>query len=172
MIAIGTFGLIASAILSYVYLSTSSYVRSRSDRAIMTEFLSLQGAYQRSGRDGLVALIQQRIADKSFADNVYSLVDPSLAVLGGNLKAWPSTVTAASGWTEFRARGPFPSATSQPLLRAMVETFPSGDRLLVGRDISDVDGFADHIKTAVMLAAALRFALASMARILEPRRAG
>jgi signal transduction histidine kinase len=170
LIAIGTFGLIVSVIFSFVYLSTSSYVRSRSDRAIMTEYLSLHDAYQRSGRDGLVALIKERIADKSFAENVYILVDPSLAVLGGNLKAWPSTVTAASGWTEFRAREPFPSATNQPLLRAMVETFPSGDRLLVGRDISDLDSFADHIKTAVILAAALIFALAGMASILVTRR--
>ena len=36
LIAIATFGLIVSAILSYVYLSTSSYVRGRSDRAIMS----------------------------------------------------------------------------------------------------------------------------------------
>jgi signal transduction histidine kinase len=170
LIAIGTFGLIVSVIFSYVYLSTSSYVRSRSDRAIMTEYLSLHDAYQRSGRDGLVALIQQRVADKSFAENVYSLVDPSLTVLGGNVKAWPSTVTAASGWTEFRAREPFRSATNQPLLRAKVETFPSGDRLLVGRDISDLDSFADHIKTAVISAAALIFALAGMASILVTRR--
>ena len=55
LIAIGTFGVIVSIIFSYVYLSTSSYVRGRSDRAIMTEYLSLQGAYQRSGRDGLIA---------------------------------------------------------------------------------------------------------------------
>jgi signal transduction histidine kinase len=170
LIAIGTFGLIVSVIFSYVYLSTSSYVRSRSDRAIMTEYLSLHDAYQRSGRDGLVALIQQRVADKSFAENVYSLVDPSLTVLGGNVKAWPSTVTAASGWTEFRAREPFRSATNQPLLRAKVETFPSGDRLLVGRDISDLDSFADNIKTAVISAAALIFALAGMASILVTRR--
>jgi hypothetical protein len=132
LIAIGTFGVIVSVIFSYVYLSTSSYVRSRSDRAIMTEYLSLQGAYERSGRDGLIALIQQRIADKGLADNVYILADPSSAVLGGNLRGWPSTVTAARGWTEFRAGEPLPGATNRPLLRAMLETFPSGDRLLVG----------------------------------------
>ncbi len=79
LIAIGMFGMIVSALFSYVYLSTSSYVRSRSDRGIMTEYSSLQRAYERSGRDGLIALIQQRIADESFADNVYILVDPSLA---------------------------------------------------------------------------------------------
>src|SRR5205823_2919451 len=69
LIAIATFGVIVSALFSYVYLSTSSYVRGRSDRAIMTEVSSLRAAYERSGRDGLIALIGQRIADKSFADN-------------------------------------------------------------------------------------------------------
>ncbi len=170
LIAIGTFGVIVSAIFSYVYLSTSSYVRGRSDRAIMTEYLNLQGAYERSGRDGLVALIQQRTADQSFADNVYILVDPSSAVLGGNLGAWPSTATAARGWTEFRAPEPLPNGTNQPLLRAMLETFPGGDRLLVGRDISELDSLTDQIKTAVISGVALIFVLAGVVSILVTRR--
>ena len=170
LIAIGVFGMIASAILSYVYLSTSSYVRSRSDHAIMAEYSSLQDAYVRSGRDGLIALIQQRIADKRFADSVYILVDPSSAILGGNLKAWPSTVTTTRGWTEFRASEPLPNTTNRPLLRAMLGTFPSGDRLLVGMDISDLDGFTDQIKTAVISCVALIFVVAGVASILVTRR--
>jgi signal transduction histidine kinase len=170
LIAIATFGVIVSAIFSYVYLSTSSYVRSRSDRAIMSEYLSLQDAYARSGRNGLIALIQQRIADKSFADNVYLLVDPSFAPLGGNLEAWPSTVTAERGWTEFRAGEPLPNATGRPLLRAMLETFPRGDHLLVGRDISEFDSFSDQIRTAVISGVALIFVIAGVASILVTRR--
>ena len=170
LIAIATFGVIVSAIFSYVYLSTSSYVRSRSDRAVMTEYLSLQDAYARSGRNGLIALIQQRIADKSFADNVYLLVDPSFVPLGGNLKAWPSTVTAERGWTEFRAGEPLPNATGRPLLRAMLETFPRGDHLLVGRDISELDSFSDQIRTAVISGVALIFVIAGVASILITRR--
>ena len=163
LIAIGTFGVIVSAIFSYVYLSTSAYVRSRSDRAIVTEYLSLKSAYERSGRDGLIALIQERIADGSFADNVYILADPSLVTLAGNLKIWPSTATAAEGWIEFRAPEPLPNATNRPLLRAMLGTFPSRDRLLVGRDISELDGFADQIKTAVISGIVLIFVLAGVA---------
>jgi signal transduction histidine kinase len=171
LIAIGAFGVIVSAIFSHVYLSASSYVRSGSDRAIMTEYLSLQGAYEQSGRDGLIALIQQRMADKSLADNVYILADPSLAVLSGNLKGWPSTATkVARGWTEFRAPEPFPNVTNRPLLRAMLETFPNGDRLLVGRDISELDSFTDQIKTAVISGVALIFVLAAVASILVTRR--
>jgi signal transduction histidine kinase len=168
LIAIGTFGVIVSAIFSYVYLSTSSYVRSRSDRAIMTEYSSLQGAYERSGRDGLIALIQQRIADKGFADSVYLLADPSLANLVGNLRAWPPA--APKGWTEFRAPEPLPNATSRPLLRAMLETFPNGDRLLVARDISDLDSFTGQIKIAVISGVILIFVIAGVTSILVTRR--
>jgi signal transduction histidine kinase len=170
LIAIGTFGLIVSAIFSYVYLSTSSYVRSRSDRAIIAEYSSLKGAYERSGRDGLIALIQARVADSNYADNVYLLAAPSLAVLAGTLPAWPSTATSTSGWIEFREQDALPHATSQPLLRAMSGTFQSGDRLLVGRDISELDGFADQIKIAVISCVALIFILAAVASILVTRR--
>src|SRR5580692_10508870 len=86
LIAIGTFGLIVSGILSYVYLSTSSYVRGRSDRAIKSECSDLLAANDRIGRDGLAALIKQRVADGNWADHVYLLVDPSLAPLAGNLQ--------------------------------------------------------------------------------------
>jgi signal transduction histidine kinase len=170
LIAIGSFGLIASAILTYVYVSTVSYVRSRSDRAIMTEYSSLQAARDRSGRDGLIALIAERIADKSFADNVYLLVDSAGISLGGNLGAWPSTAAAERGWTEFRAPKPLPNATGQPLLRAMLGTFPDGERLLVGKDISDLDSFSDQIKVAVISCVALIFSVAAVASILVTRR--
>ena len=170
LIAIGTFGLIVSAIFSYVYLSTSAYMRVQADRAIMTEYASLQEAYEQSGRDGLTALVRQRVADRSFADNVYLLADSSLAVLAGNIGAWPSSVTASGGWTEFRSTEAPGGATERPLLRAMVQTFPNGDRLLVGRDVSELDGFADQIETAVILVIALIFLLAAVASVLVTRR--
>jgi signal transduction histidine kinase len=169
LIGIGTFGVIASAIFSYVYLSTASYVRSRSDRAIMTEYSSLRDAYERSGRDGLIGLIGQRTSDKGFADKVYLLVDPTSAVLAGNLKAWPS-VAAASGSMEFRAQEPLPGTANRPLLRGMVETLPGGERLLVGTDITDLDSFTDQIETAVILSIALMFLIAGVASILVTRR--
>ena len=170
LIAIGSFGVIVSAIFSYVYFSTSSYVRSQWDRAIMTEYASLRSVYERSGRDGLIGLMQQRLADRSFAENVYVLADPSLVAQAGNLKAWPPTGTAAGGWTEFRSPKPGPTATNPPLLRAMFATLPNGDRLLVGRDISDLDSFTGQIKAAVISSVALIFVLAAVASILVTRR--
>jgi signal transduction histidine kinase len=169
LIAIGTFGVIVSIIFSYVYLSTISYVRSRSDRTIQTDYATLRDAYERSGRDGLTDAIRRRMAYRGSADRVYILVDASSAVLAGNLKAWPSSVTATSGWTEFRAPPPT-GTTNEPLIRAMLETFPSGDRLLVGRDISDIDSFTWRIEAAAISGIALIFVLAGVASVLVTRR--
>jgi signal transduction histidine kinase len=163
LIAIGTFGVIVSAIFSYVYLSTSTFVRSRSDRAITAEYMDLRDVYGRSGRDGLISLIRQRTSDTAFAGHAYVLSDRSSAVLAGNLGEWPATATAPSGWTEFRAPG-------GPLVRGMIDTFASGDRLLVGRDISDLDGFAGKIETAVISGVSLIFVLAGVASVLVTRR--
>lgn len=52
----------------------------------------------------------------------------------------------------------------------MLQTFPNGDRLLVGTDISDLDSFADQIRAAIISAAALLFVIAGVASILVTRR--
>ncbi|UFX43877.1 hypothetical protein HAP47_0032415 [Bradyrhizobium sp. 41S5] len=166
LIAIGAFGLIVSVIFAYVYWSTLSYVRDRSDRAIMTEQASLDDAYARSGRDGLTALMAQRIANKG--DQVYLLVGPGSVVLAGNLKQWPAD-TAVDGWTEFRTSLPqLPSGTA--LVRAVTKTLPGGDRLLVGRDISDLDGFMAQIRAAGIAVVVLIIGLAAAASIGVTRR--
>ncbi|WP_316393989.1 sensor histidine kinase [Bradyrhizobium sp. 33ap4] len=168
LIAIGVFGLIVSAIFAYVYWSTLSYVRDRSDRAIRTEQASLDDAYARSGRDGLTALIAQRVADKGFADHVYLLVGPGSTVLAGNLRQWPAGA-AEKGWAEFRAS--LPQLSSGPsLLRGVTETLSNGDRLLVGHDISDLDGFMAQIRAAGIAVVVLIIGLAAAASIGVTRR--
>jgi signal transduction histidine kinase len=170
LIAIGTFGVVVSAILTYVYLSTASYVRGRSDRAIQIETSSLRAIYARSGRDGLIDAIGRRVVYRSFADHVYVLVDPSSTVLAGNLKAWPQAAAGPSGWVEFRLTSSIPNTAGQPLIRGMTETFPDGDRLLVGQDISDLDTYTAQIKTAVIAVVGLIFVLAGLASVLVTRR--
>jgi signal transduction histidine kinase len=167
LIAIGTFGVIVSAIFGYVYLSTSTYVRSRSDRAIIAEYMDLRDVYERSGREGLIGLIRQRTSDKAFAGHIYILADPSSAILAADLGEWPPAATAPSGWTEFRASG---ASGGGPLMRGLINTFASGDRLLVGQDISDLDRFAGQIKIAVISGVSLIFLLAGVASVLVTRR--
>ncbi len=166
LIAILGFGVIVAAIFAYVYVSTSSYVRGRSDRAIVAEFASLQATYQRAGRAGLIAVISERVADHSFADNLYLLTDPAGPVLAGNAGAKSMPADEAHGWQEFRV----PGTNGSPLVRAMLERLSNGDRLLVGRDISELDHFTDHIRLALGSSLALIFVITGVATILVTRR--
>src|SRR5215831_10834441 len=166
LIAIGLFGAIVLTLFSYVYLSTASYVHSRSDGTISAEQMNLQKAYDRAGRAGLKAIIEQRISDEHFQDSFYLLTDSSRSFVAGNLKMWPADLGSSEGWQNFRA----PGLANRPMLRAELKTFPNGDHLLVGRSIDDLDAFAGNIKAAFVWGIALIFALAGVASVLVTRR--
>jgi len=59
---------------------------------------------------------------------------------------------------------------NRPTLRAMFDTLPNGDHLLVGKEIDDLDAFTKKIKTAFLWGIALIFALAGVASVSVTRR--
>jgi signal transduction histidine kinase len=164
LVAIGVFGCVMFALIGYVYWSTTSYVLSRSDRAIAAEQIILKEASERSGRDGLVATIAQRLADGRLESGVYLLVDPSLVPVGGNLKSWPSALQGANGWASVAA------AIDRPLLRVAFTTLPDGSHLLVGRNIYDLDTFVGAIRKALLATIGFVIVLAGVAAFLITRR--
>jgi signal transduction histidine kinase len=163
------FGAAVVALFGYVYWSTASYVRSRSDHAMETELATLREAYASGGRDGLIATIAQRIADRHLEGGIYLLVDPSFVPVAGNLETWPSTLKGPGGWGNFSLREGKPDVAHRPL-RAAFETLPDGSRLLVGKDIQDLREFTDKIKAAMVLALLLVFVLAGAASVTVTRR--
>ena len=170
LICVGIFGAAVCALFSYVYWSTASYVRGRSDHAIAAEHVILRQAYDRAGRDGLIATIRQRIADERFEGGFYLLTDASLAPIAGNLKAWPSVLKGSDGWGNFNAPERKPDAADRPLLRAAFETLPDGYHLLVGKDIDDLNEFAGKIEIALALSALFTFVLGAVTSVFVTRR--
>ena len=170
LLAIVVFGAFVISLFGYVYFSTASFVRSQSDRTIAAKHAILQKAYDSEGRGGLIALIKQRIANRPIEGGLYLLADPSFVPLAGNLSVWPSALRSSKGWENFSAPERPPNRTGQPLLRAMFETLPDGAHLLVGKEIDDLNEFAEEIKTAFMWVGALIFVLAGMASVLITRR--
>jgi signal transduction histidine kinase len=164
LVCIAIFGALVFALLGYVYWSTTSFVRSRSDHAITAELAILRKAYARAGRSGLTTTIAQRLVDQRFAGSVYLLADASFAPLAGNLVDWPLAIKGSGGWGNFSAR------ENQLLLRATFETLPDGSHLLVGKDVDDLDEFTHKIKAALALCILLIFALAGLASVLITRR--
>jgi signal transduction histidine kinase len=170
LIFIGIFGAAVIALFAYVYWSTSTFVLGRTDNAIVAEHAMLRKAYDAGGRDGLAAAIGQRIAGERRDGAIYLVADPAFAPIAGNLKAWPAAVADASGWQEFTAADGRPGASGPPRLRAIVETLPNGDHLLVGQDVGDLTAFASEIDTALLLGLLLIFVLAAVATVAVTRR--
>jgi signal transduction histidine kinase len=170
LICVGVFGAVVCALFGYVYWSTASYVRGRSDRAIAAEHVILRQAYDQAGRDALIATIGQRIADDRFEGGLYLLADSSFGPVAGNLKVWPTALKGSAGWGNFDAPEWKPDATDRPLLRASFETLPEGDHLLVGKDIDDLDEFAEEIEIALSLSILLTFFLGGFTSVFVTRR--
>jgi len=170
LICIGIFGAAVFALFGYVYWSTASYVRSRSDHAIAAEHVVLQKAYDSAGRRGLISTIEQRLAEERFEGGLYLLVDPSFIPVAGNLKVWPSALRGSNGWDNFSAPEWKRGAADRPLLRATFETLHDGHHLLVGKDIDDLDEFAKKIEAALVGGIALIFVLAGVASVSVTRR--
>jgi signal transduction histidine kinase len=170
LIAIAIFGAAVIALFSYVYWSTASFVRSRADRAIAAEQAMLLRAHEGTGRSGLIAAIERRVAEPPFAAAQYLFVDPVGMRLAGNVSAWPPALAQSNGWGTFRAPPGTPPGTDAPLVRAMVTTLPDGSRLLVGQAIDDLDAFARRIETALLLGIILIFVLAGVASVSVTRR--
>jgi signal transduction histidine kinase len=170
LIWIGIFGAVIFALLGYVYWSTVAYVTSGPDRAIAAEQTSLRKVFDRTGRRGLIAAIEDRIADERFEGSIYLLADPSFTPVAGNLKMWPSALKGSKGWDNFLAREWEPNAADRPALRATFDTLPDGYHLLVGKDIEELGEFKKKIKTAFLWGVALIFALAAVAGVSVTRR--
>ena len=170
LIWIGIFGTAVAALLGYVYWSSAAYMLRQSDQALATELASLREAYTKGGRDQLIAALIQRMFAGQFENGIYLLADSSGASLAGNLAAWPRSLKGASGWGNFSAPDWKPNARRRPPLRATFETLPDGTRLLVGKDIEELDKVAERINTALLLTVLLIVAVAAAASASITRR--
>jgi signal transduction histidine kinase len=168
LISILVFGAAVIGLFSYVYFSAASYVRILSDRDIAAEVAVLRKAYGEGGREALVAAIGERVAAEGARDRLeggrYLLADAAVMPLAGNLKPWPAALTKESdGWNTV-------AAADGHLLRVEVVALPDGLRLLVGKDIDDLRGFAAKINTALALALLMIFILAGVVTAYTSRR--
>jgi signal transduction histidine kinase len=171
LICIIAFGAIVIALFGFVYSSTATYVMEQSDRAIAADRATLTEAYDRGGRDGLIAAIAGRIAERRLGDGIYLLADPAFVTLAGNLKDWPASLSGSTGLADFEVQeSPADDTADRQLVRASFATLPDGFHLLVGRDISDLEQFARKIYLALACVVLLIFVLAFVAGATVTRR--
>lgn len=157
------------ALLGFVYWSTAAYLYEKSDHLLDTERQLLDEAYDKAGRNGVIAAIVRRTSDDFFSDWAYLLTGPDYRYIAGNLKDWPSVLDSGGGWGALVTLAPEPDR-AEPALRATSRVLPDGDHLLIGRRIEDLHGLLGKIATALVWGAGLFLVLAAAAGISTSRR--
>jgi signal transduction histidine kinase len=136
----------------------------------MEERALFMKAYESAGRNGLIALINRRVADQFFHEWAYLLTDPSLVYISGNLESWPATLRGDRGWDNFTPLGWQSKSAERPLFRASYQVLPDGYHLLVGHAVDDLERFGEKITIGLAWAAGLFLVLAAAAGISTSRR--
>ncbi len=147
-------------LLGFIYWSTAGYMDRQTDATIQAEIQGLAEQYRLRGLAGLTVVIQERIARDPRGAGVYLLVNEDLKPLVGNLDRWPSGFPDAEGWVSFRLRERGPDRTEEHTARGQVFRLRGDLRLLVGRDVRDLEATRGLILDALTWGLAITAGLA------------
>lgn len=145
------FGVSVLLLLGFIYWRTTGFMATQADETISAEVQGLHEEYKRRGLPGLRNVIVERLSRPgqrslyllNFGDNV----------LAGNLSSWPrDTVETAPGWINFSyERGSDGDRETRPA-RAMQFPMRGGFRLLVGRDVGELNAIEGAIRSTLLTA--------------------
>ncbi|MEA3412559.1 MAG: ATP-binding protein [Pseudomonadota bacterium] len=126
-------------LLGFIYWSTSAYMTDQTDATIEAEIAGLAERYDLDGLPGLLATINERVSRRPGGLSVYLLVTSAYKPLAGNLDRWPDVDENEAGWLDFLLGGGGEEAGETHRARARTFRLRGGFRLLVGRDIHDLE---------------------------------
>ncbi len=164
------FGASVAVLLTFIYWSTAGYMALQTDDTIEAEVTGLAERYGVSGLDGLIRSIDERISRKPNGDAVYLLTDDQLTPLIGNLDRWPRVSRDSDGWFNFNLEQTTSAGEVTHRARARPFTLRGGYRLLVGRDMHELDATRGLIVRAIAWGLAITVMMALAGGIMLSRR--
>ncbi|MBB5372923.1 sensor histidine kinase [Acidocella aromatica] len=156
------FALAAFVLAFSLWHSTADLLQRQVQNAIHDDITLLTEHDQVGGGASVVAALQDRLANSQNADAIYLLVDANGNRLAGNLDQWPAGLTKMDSWYQLPVRRGGDS--SMALLRAL--QLPTGEKLLVGRDVRALIGLHDTLRDAMIGAASLILVLGLLSILL------
>jgi signal transduction histidine kinase len=145
-------------LLAFIYWSTISFMTEQVDTTIETEIVGLSEQYREGGLSALVRTIEDRVDRNPTGSSLYLFASGTGRPLAGNLSGWPTAETDADGWLDFEVTSDGSHGT---ILRARARVFQlaGGFRLLVGRDIRELEASQALIKQALWWGLAITIGL-------------
>ncbi len=159
----GVVFVLAAFVLAFsLWHSTADVLQQQVQSSIHDDVTLLAEHDQLGGAQSVAAALRERLANQENADGIYLLVDAAGDRMAGNLDQWPVGLTQMDTWYQLpvHRRG----EASVALLRAM--QLPTGEKLLVGRDVRALIGLRDTLRDAMIGAASLIVVLGLLSTLL------
>lgn len=163
------FGASALVLLGFIYWSTAGYMARQADAAIRADIELLAERYRSHGLPGLTALIVERVAEDPGRSNLYLLADGDYRRIVGNLENWPDVQEDSEGWLSFRLRDAAKPREEVHGARARSFRVGGGFRLLVGRDMYELETIRERIVETLIWGLAITLVLALIGSIAMSR---
>lgn len=138
-----------------IYLFTTRFIDAESDAAIEQDLQSLVAAFNDGGARQLVREVDLRRGSWARSNGVYLLEAGDGAVLAGNLAVWPAMQARNDRWVEFEIYTQEGRRERSHPVRALIQEFPDGLRLVVGTDLSDRRQLTGRFAVATAIAMVL-----------------
>jgi signal transduction histidine kinase len=143
------------AFLAYIYFATAGEVARRADAQISREMRSLETVYQRGGFPAL----NQAVIERSSGDHalLYLLRDASGATVSGSIAQSPIHYDGGDhSWASFvLTQTDSDGAVTRRPARGLDEKMAGGERMFVGTDVGEAEGYVVRILRALWGAGAL-----------------
>lgn len=131
-------------VLLVAYRFTAGFMEEEMAASVALELGAIKERYERSGVIGLAEAVQERAA-APHSNGVYLLAGPNGRTVAGNLGSWPSGPPDAAGWVHFKVADSSRPDGTPVTAKAVMYLFPERFRLLVGRDMSDLDALRSRM---------------------------
>ena len=142
-------------LLGFIYWRMSGFMLHQSDETIEAEVKGLAEQYNRLGVNGL----RQSILDRSNLrgnSSLYLLAGPDHTPLAGNVREWPASAPElAQTFINFSYERPTDDGKETRPGRAVLLKLPNDYRLLVGRDMKQVNEAEGTIRNTLLYALGL-----------------
>jgi len=145
---------VIAGVLGFLYAWTLEAQRRRIDEALAAEADGLRSSLVGLSVSEMAAVVTRRSGDAQGGRTIYVLSTRTREIVAGNLPAWPSGLEGAPGTLEFPLATPS-AGRGGALARGRLVELPSGQRLLVGRDVTDLEEMRSRILRAFVGALAL-----------------
>jgi len=165
------FGLLAIGIVFYTAGATVNVLREQYQASIDQEVNDLARIYRRGGANFLIRTLERRA--RAPGANLYVVTNSQGAVISGNVPSMQNGVMQRIGWTErpFRYERFDDESNKEHRAIARILEVPNGMRILVGRDITEYEGFRGVVRRSFMLALGTMVLLGLLTWFFVGRRA-